>query len=56
LVENFYGNFADDFKGYAESEIYIGFICADVREEEDFVVEFVSYWKTYGLEKNWWKG
>jgi hypothetical protein len=38
LVENFYGNFADDFKGYAESEIYIGFICADVGEE-DFVVE-----------------
>jgi hypothetical protein len=38
LVENFYGNFVDDFKGYAESEIYIGFICADAREE-DFVVE-----------------
>jgi hypothetical protein len=38
LVENFYGNFADDFKGYAESEIYIGFICADV-SGEDLVVE-----------------
>lgn len=42
LAENFYGNFADDFNEYTESEIYIGFIGADVREEVELVLEFVS--------------
>jgi HSP20 family molecular chaperone IbpA len=39
LAEKFYGDFADDFSEYTESEIQVGFIVAGVREEVDFVIE-----------------
>jgi HSP20 family molecular chaperone IbpA len=38
LAQNFYGNFADDFNEYTESDFYLGFVGTDVREE-DFIIE-----------------